>query len=390
MTRKRAAAIPRLDIAVAIAPPAARPALTRAALLGGVWLGVLATVTPDAAHAVDGTWTGPGAEWTTGTNWSSSPIVPDNIATFTNNPGAPTSVTIGNDASINTIQFTAAAPAYSFTINNGVTFNINGIGINNSSASTPSFINNGRLLFNTPALTTASGAMDISGTGSLGKSDAGTLVLSGNNSYAGSTDIDAGALIVASNTATPGQTSVTVNTGATLAIADGVNAQIGSLADGRSGSGTVLIGFLDPTTRLRIGGNSAGNTTFSGTIMGTGSLELDNTASLTLTGSGSAIGGDLVLCNCSTGGLTINGGSLSVAGLSMGVSVFGGTLAVTNGGTLQIGTSSQPSDLLVASNMTITGLGSTVTTSGFTGFGIFGPGTLTISNGGMLDSQGGA
>ncbi len=63
---------------------------------------------------------------------------------------------------------------------------------------------------------------------------------------------------------------------------------------------------------------------------------------------------------------------------------------MTNGGTLQIGTSSQPSDLLVASNMIITGPGSTVTTSGFTGFGIFGPGTLTISNGGMLDSQGGA
>ena len=64
-----------------------------------------------------------------------SPTVPDNIATFTNNPGAPTSVTIANDASINTIQFDAAAPAYSFTINNGVTFNINGTGIANSSAS---------------------------------------------------------------------------------------------------------------------------------------------------------------------------------------------------------------------------------------------------------------
>jgi autotransporter-associated beta strand protein/T5SS/PEP-CTERM-associated repeat protein len=393
-TGKRAAAIPSLDIAVALAPPTARPTLTRAVLLGGVWLGALATVAPDAAHAVDATWTGPGAEWTTGINWSSSPTVPDNVATFTNN-GAPTSVTIANDASINTIQFTAAAPAYSFTINNGVTFNIDGTGIANSSASTPSFINNGRLVFDTPALTTASGAIDISGTGGLGKSGSGTLVLSGNNSYAGSTDVSAGALIVASNTATPGQTFVTVNTGATLAIADGVEAQIGSLADGPLGSGTVLIGLVDPTnTRLRIGGNGAGNTTFSGTITGAGSLELDNTASLTLTGSGSAIGGNLELCNCATGGLTIDGGSLSVAGNGpspvSGVAVFGGTLAVTNGGTLQIGTSMQPSDLLVASNMIITGSGSTVTTSGFTGFGIFGPGTLTISNGGMLDSQGGA
>jgi hypothetical protein len=46
-----------------------------------------------SAHATDGTWQGPGAEWTAGTNWSSTPTVPDNTATFTNN-GAPTG---GND-----------------------------------------------------------------------------------------------------------------------------------------------------------------------------------------------------------------------------------------------------------------------------------------------------
>ena len=265
-----------------------------------------------------------------------------------------------------TLQFLAG-----FTTNRAVTLNAGGGTVDTQS--------------NTAML-----AGDIGGAGGLTKIGTGTLVLSGNNSYAGSTDISAGLLVVASNTATPGQTFVTVNTGATLAIADGVNAQIGSLADGPLGSGTVLIGLIAPATRLTIGGNSAGNTTFSGTITGAGSLTLNDAASLTLTGTGSAIGGDLELCNCSTGGLTIDGGSLSVAGLSMGVSVFGGTLAVTNGGTLQIGTSMQPSDLLVASNMIITGPGSTVTTSGFTGFGIFGPGTLTISNGGMLDSQGGA
>ena len=171
------------------AAPAAHRALTRAALLGGVWLGAFAALCPVPAQAVDGTWTGPGAEWTTGTNWSSSPTVPDNIATFTNNPGAPTSITIGNDASINTMQFDAAAPPYSFTINNGVTFSINGIGIDNSSATTPSLVNNGRLIFDPPMFTTTNAAIDISGTGGLSKSGAGALVLSGNNSYAGSTDI---------------------------------------------------------------------------------------------------------------------------------------------------------------------------------------------------------
>ena len=90
-----------------------RPDPTRPALLGGLLLGGIA-IAGHAAHAVDGVWSGPGAEWTTGTNWSSTPTVPDNTATFTNN-GAPTSVTISNDASINTMQFSAAAPAYTFS-----------------------------------------------------------------------------------------------------------------------------------------------------------------------------------------------------------------------------------------------------------------------------------
>ena len=300
------------DIAIRMTPTGARarPAPTRAALLGSAWLGALAVLAPSAAQAVDGTWTGPGAEWTTGTNWTSIPpnTVPDDTATFVNN-GAPTSVTISNNAAINTIELDAAAPAYSFTVQNGATFTINA-GITNNSMFGPAF---------------------------------------------------------------------NVNTGAGLTIGDGVLAEIGSLA----GGGSVVIGPSDGSTLLLISGNNA--TTFSGTITGAGSLEIDNDASLTLTGMGSVIGGDLELCNCDTGGLTIDGGSLVVNGLSMGVTVFGGTLAVTNGGTLQTGL-----DLLVAGNMIVTGAGSSVTVNGFTGVGIFGPGALTISNGGTLNSQGGA
>src|SRR6516165_2713872 len=134
------AAAPRAalrDSAIRIATTSAPSARSRAALLGSVWLGALAMLAPNAAHAVDGTWTAPPPnpkEWTLGTNWSSSPNPPDNIATFTNN-GAATSVTVSSSTSINTIQFTAAAPAYSFTINPFATFSINGAGIANSSAS---------------------------------------------------------------------------------------------------------------------------------------------------------------------------------------------------------------------------------------------------------------
>jgi hypothetical protein len=94
-----------------LSPTARAGTLPGAALLAGVSLATLATLMSSAAQAVDGTWSGPGAEWTDGTNWSSNPDVPDDTATFTNN-AAPTSVTISNDASINTIQFTAGAPAF--------------------------------------------------------------------------------------------------------------------------------------------------------------------------------------------------------------------------------------------------------------------------------------
>jgi hypothetical protein len=107
-TRATALAAPSAalrDGAIQIATRSTPAALSRAALLGSVWLGALAMLAPNAAHAVDGTWTAPPPnpkEWTLGTNWSSSPNPPDNIATFTNN-GAATSVTISSSTSINTI-----------------------------------------------------------------------------------------------------------------------------------------------------------------------------------------------------------------------------------------------------------------------------------------------
>src|SRR5713101_3218212 len=98
------------------------------ALLGAI---LAAIVAANAAHAVDAIWTGPGGEWTTGANWTSAPTVPDNQATFTNN-GAPAAVTISNTVAINTLRFTTAAPAFSFTVGNAATFTINNGTVNAS------------------------------------------------------------------------------------------------------------------------------------------------------------------------------------------------------------------------------------------------------------------
>jgi outer membrane autotransporter protein len=361
--------------------------LPRAALLAGVSLIALA---PSAAHALDGTWTGPGAEWTDGTNWSSTPDAPDDTATFTNN-AAPTSVTISNDASINTIQFDAAAPAFNFTTSGtGITFNINGDGIVNNSAFAPSFTNNDNLNFNGASsagnavivnnsvvsfndnstaanaiittndgavtqfngnstggnaqfITNSGGTVDFSGTsgpdgegnisagsiagagnyylgsnlltvggnnlsttvsgvisdcgdsgsdcsnagatgGGLIKVGTGTLTLSGANTYTGPTAVNAGTLQAGAVNAFSSASAFTVASGAIVDLA-GFNQTIGSLA----GAGSVTLGAATLTTN-----GDGSDTTFSGTISGSGRLVKVGEGALTLSGNNSYQGGTIL------------------------------------------------------------------------------------------------
>ena len=222
--------------------------------------------------------------------------------------------------------------------------------------------------------------------GALTKIGAGTLVLSGSNSYSGATNVLAGTLRVDSDFALPQTTDVKVNTGATLELSDGVFADINSLADGPNGGGTVKIGTADPSTTLFIGFNGGATTTFSGAITGVGSLSLDG-GSLTLTGV-SSIGGDLTICDCAT--LTISGPGASFTaagdpfGFTFGTDVLG-TLNVLNGATFAT------NNLLVGGNMTVDGAGSTATIAGITFVGTASTAAnLTISGGAVVNSQAGA
>ena len=102
----------------------------------GEWVPRRQSTAPGSAPAANGRPAPTGAP---------APVVPDGTATFTNN-GAPTAVTISNSTSIDTIAFTAAAPAYSFTVTNGASFAINNT-ISNSSSSLPNFaVNTGATL----------------------------------------------------------------------------------------------------------------------------------------------------------------------------------------------------------------------------------------------------
>ncbi|PSJ63205.1 autotransporter outer membrane beta-barrel domain-containing protein [Mesorhizobium soli] len=146
------------------------------------------------------------------------------------------------------------------------------------------------------------------GAGGLTKEGAGTLVLSGANTYAGDTVVDAGTLRAGSTQAFgPGNRYMTVNSGGTLELG-GFNITAASLI----GGGTVDLGSNTFTT-------SGGNGTFTGRITGTGGYTRSGGYTQVLSG-----------CNNNyTGATTISGGSLSVDCLANG-GVASGIGAATN------------------------------------------------------------
>src|SRR6516162_4475050 len=238
--------------------PARGGTLPRVALLTCVSFAALATLAP-LAHAVDGTWTGPAAEWTDGTNWSSTPDVPDNAATFTNN-GAPTSVTISGDASINTIQFTAGAPAFNFTTSGtGITFDVNGTGIVNNSAFAPSFTNNDNLNFNN-----ASSA----GNAAITINNGGVLSFNNNSTAANATiTTNSGGLTQFNDNSNGGNATIVNNNGGMISFnsnSTGGNAQfittVGGIVDfsntaGPAGDGNISAGSIAGAGNYYLGSN---------------------------------------------------------------------------------------------------------------------------------------
>jgi len=164
---------------------------------------------------------------------------------------------------------------------------------------------------------------NIDGAGGLVKSGPGIGTLSGNNTYAGGTNLTAGTLIVGHNNALGAGALAVSGAGATLQIENGVN--IGTAAD------------LQANANFSVG---AGNTgTYSGNIGETGAQ------TLTKTGTGNLI---LSGTNTFTGLTTISGGTLTLASAGAVNNV-----TVANGGTLSLG-------IAGAVGGTITTTGSTI------------------------------
>jgi fibronectin-binding autotransporter adhesin len=146
----------------------------------------------------------------------------------------------------------------------------------------------------------------VTGSGSFAQMGKGTTVLTGATSYTGPTQVILGTLQAgAANVFSPSST-FGVASGATLSLAN-FDQTIGSL----SGDGNVTLGSATLTT----GGDNT-STTFLGAITGTGNLIKTGTGIFILDGSSNSVGG-----------VTINGGTLGVAG----------AVTVENGATLMPG-----------------------------------------------------
>jgi autotransporter-associated beta strand protein len=243
----------------------------------------------------------------------------------------------------------ALADAAALTVNVGATLNVGAnetIGTLNAPGNIT--LTAGTLTINSAAASLVSGI--VSGPGGLAKAGAGTLTLTGANTYAGGTAV-LGGLVAIAGPGPLGTGTLTLNGGGLQATAATTLAGPVTLA----GAGT-----LD---------TQAFNVSLSGAIGGPGSLTKIGTGTLTLTGANTYAGGTSVLGGLvavagpgplGSGTLTLNGGGLQAsANATLAVPI-----ALPGAGTINT------QAFNVTASGSITGVGSLTKT---------GTGTLTLS-----------
>ena len=333
-----------------------------------------------------------------GTTPRSASLDSNTAVTFIANGGANYSnTTLDGSYSINSLTFnTGGVGIANGTGTNTLTLaSSSGISVATGVGTSPESISANLVLGSTQgwSVADANSVLNVSGNvsgpgASLTKAGNGTLILSGTNSYSGSTTVSAGTLNVQSSGALGGTSGVSVTTGATLQLQGGITTS-GSPSLTLNGTGTGTAGALQNVSGantysglITLGapvtiGSDAGTLSLSnvGTITGlgdnltlvgagngaiasiigtaSGSLTMSGTGSWTLSGANTYTGstivssGSLVLSGAGTlgatsGGLTVNGGTLDLGGTSQTVGNFTGTGGtVTDNGaaaTLTIGT----------------------------------------------------
>lgn len=229
-----------------------------------------------------GTWRLGGAanDWANAAGSANSDFAPDAFAVFQGTAGAVTVDSAGGAVGVSGIQF--AVDGYA----------VGGGDLTLAAAQTP--IRVGDL---TPAGAGMTATINsvLSGAGQLVKVDAGTLVLTGTNTYTGGTLINEGVLRI----------SQEASLGAGELALDGGTLRIDSGSLGRGITLGASGGTITPSV----------NTTASGAITGVGKLTKGGTGILSLTGA-----------NTYSGGTTISGGVLTLGDGAVAGSITGDVL----------------------------------------------------------------
>ena len=183
---------------------------------------------------------------------------------------------------------------------------------NDGSIASASIVNQSALNYNLFGNQTSAAA--ISGTGILSKFGAGTLTLTGSNSYTGTTLVTGGTLQVGDGISggLSGSTAVSVSGGATLAINLPSNSTFGSAITTVSGANVTSI--------------SSGTTVFSNNITGPGSFNQNGSGRSILRGNNSLAG----VMNINAGAVQLDGTNTAYLS-TVNVGVDNGLLFSLNG-----------------------------------------------------------
>lgn len=301
-------------------------------------LGLIALVGLSIPAHAQSVWGGSGSttatsNYNTATNWSNppgvAPSVPGTAAVFANT--GQTAVNVGSAINPNSWMFSTGAQSYTFT-GSAVTFNTNTGLINNAGAGTSISIAN-----------------SLRGSASLTQNGAGTLTLSGANSYTGATTISAGTLAIGAGGSISNSSVVTAN---------------GTFDVSGSSVSFNLIKTLAGFGVVQLGANSlvitAGSTEFSGSIQDGGNF----------------------------GGLEITHGTQTLSGVNTYLNVTqinsGATLAIKGNGSIA---NSAYVGFLGAGTLDISQTNGGTTVSGLFGSGgtvSLGSQTLTIGSAGTF------